>query len=394
MKNITFLSAQPLTLYYLWQLEVMLTNFEIVGIDSLHDIHVLLADNPTDAITQHAKPFLKKLSNRFKKVQFFVYQDSRKDPHYISSLRPHIIKKHFMALPDMQDRAIFYHDCDMIFTKEPDFLSGLLDVDTNWYVSDCISYIGHDYIKSKGDDILQHMCNIVGINPLWVQHKQSQSGGAQYLMKFVPWTFWHKVEMDSERLYKEVSALNYIRKKNDPEYHELQIWTADMWAVLWNAWMLGFNTNVIPEMDFVWPTDRKEELKKKYIFHNAGITPEMANAYFHKNSFTNQLPYSHDGSKYLQDKASYWYWQQVRALLSQSCLHINKMEEILSSYGKAFKPTDAEKEIARQRLAVCENCEHWKKGFIDSCGLCHCPTKIQVFSPKDAGACMAKKWPV
>ena len=383
-------------MYYLWQVEVMLANFQKLGIVEKHEVQVLFAHKQTDAITQHAKPYLNRLRERFKGVEILLYQDTRVEPHYVSSLRPHILKKHFMLNPDMQDRAVFYHDCDMLFTRYPDFLDNkaLLAIDKNWYVSDCISYLGYDYLMPKHDYAFKHMVNIVGINPVWVLDKSHQSGGAQYLMKFVPWTFWSKVESDCERLYKEVSALNYIKKKNEPNFHELQIWTADMWAVLWNAWMLGFNTNIIPEMSFAWPTDSLDSLNEKYIYHNAGVMPDMAENYFYKANFINKLPYTHDGEHYLIDKASYWYWVQVASQLSQSCLIINKVEEILTSYGRAFKPTDGEKEIAAMRLKVCQTCEHWKQGFIDRCGLCNCPTRIQVFSPKDVSACMEKKWPV
>ena len=50
-------------------------------------------------------------------------------------------------------------------------------------MSDTISYIGYDYIKSKGDDILKTMLDIVGIDEDVVKNNQNNSGGAQYILK-------------------------------------------------------------------------------------------------------------------------------------------------------------------------------------------------------------------
>jgi hypothetical protein len=56
-----------------------------------------------------------------------------------------------------------YHDSDIVFNK-PSF--GTIQLyGGHCNVSDTISYIGYDYIQSKGDDILELMCNIVDISP-------------------------------------------------------------------------------------------------------------------------------------------------------------------------------------------------------------------------------------
>ena len=72
------------------------------------------------------------------------------------------------------------------------------------------------------------MCGIVGINPLIPQIMNSNSGGAQYIMKNVDASFWEKVEKDSEELFNQITELNNQKKTEDPTYHELQIWCADM----------------------------------------------------------------------------------------------------------------------------------------------------------------------
>jgi hypothetical protein len=41
------------------------------------------------------------------KSGFFFYPDTRNNPPYISSVRPHVLKKHFAARPELKDEALF-----------------------------------------------------------------------------------------------------------------------------------------------------------------------------------------------------------------------------------------------------------------------------------------------
>jgi hypothetical protein len=164
------------------------------------------------------------------------------------------------------------------------------------------------------------MCEIVGIHPELVRNRENQSGGAQYLMKRVDWVFWDKVEKDCEKLFKDITALNMQKKIADPTHHELQIWASDMWAVVWNAWMRGYDTNIIPELDFCWATDRIEKFDEKYIFHNAGIVDAIKNQYFYKADFRASYPYNHECETYLKDVASYKYFELMKKVGENSCL--------------------------------------------------------------------------
>jgi hypothetical protein len=302
-KPVTLMCVQPCIQYYAWQIEVMLTNFKELNIESQYNIHCLFAYNKNEEDWQIKVETIEKVEAKFTDIaRFFYYEDTRKDPYYISSVRPNILKQHFYRHPELSQDSIFYHDCDIVFTKYPDFLLRLTQRDTNWYVSDTSSYIGYNYIKSKGEDVLDKMCDIVGINKSLVERKEYQSGGAQYLLKGVDWMFFDKMEKDCERLYKEITELNDEKVQLDrhtmPEgearqpYHPLQIWCADMWAMLWGGWMRGYHTNIIPELDFCWATDPIENWDKKYIFHNAGVTPDRANEMFYKGYYIDKLPYT------------------------------------------------------------------------------------------------------
>jgi hypothetical protein len=229
-----------------------------------------------------------KLTNAYP-ARFFFYDDTRATKHYISSIRPNILKQHFIANPELEDEAILYHDCDIVFTKPINWEQFLED--DKWYGSDTRWYIAHSYILGKGQDVMDKMCEIVGIDESVVRDNELNSIGAQYLMKGINAGFWENVEKDCERLYNEITVLNNMKKSKEPEYHELQIWCADMWAVLWNAWKLGKETICHPDLEFAWGTSSESDYNRLNILHNAGVV-SSADGLFYKAEFMNRLPYN------------------------------------------------------------------------------------------------------
>ena len=71
--------------------------------------------------------------------------------------------------------------------------------------------------------------------------------------------------------------------KYAPE-HPIQSWTADMWALLWNAWLFKHETKIIKRFDFAWATDNIDKWKKVSIFHNAGAVLKNGH-YFLKTDY-------------------------------------------------------------------------------------------------------------
>jgi len=317
MKNLRYICVQPRLLYYAWQVEVMINNFIKHGINP-NNIDILVAWNPNDLTTsvQANVDAWDKLAAHYNQVRFFFYQDTRQQPiYYISSVRPNILKQHFKAHPELESEAIFYHDCDIVFTQTPNWTPFLND--KIWYLSNTNSYINYDYIISKGLDVYDKMCEITKMNPLIPRLMNSNSGGAQYLMKNIDWAFWEFVERDSEKLFKEITELNNQKKATDPNYHELQIWCADMWAVLWNGWMLGNETKVVPEMDFSWATDLKNRWEETTIFHNAGVTG--TGKHFYKGIYQQQLPYNIEDT-FDEQFCSKLYFNEIKETAQKSCL--------------------------------------------------------------------------
>jgi hypothetical protein len=69
--------------------------------------------------------------------------------------------------------------------------------------------------------------------------------------------------------------------------------------------------------------------------------------------------------------------------------------EIAQSWYRVGQHTPEQKEIADERLAVCNGCEFKVDDFtrmFHKCGACGCPIKAKVYSPRGAVACPKNKW--
>jgi hypothetical protein len=311
-KNLRFVSAQPAIPYYTWQVEVMLNNFIEMGVN-LNNVDIVCWKE--DGTIPEA---WSKLANNYA-ARFFFYDDTRTTKHYISSIRPNILKQHFQLHPYLKDETIFYHDCDIIFTKPiKDWITEDMINDDKWYGSDTRWYIGHNYIKSKGEDVLDLMCEIVGIDKKLVETNELNSIGAQYIMKGISHYFWERVERECEILFKDVSELNTKKKQEDPTHHELQIWCADMWAVLWNGWKMGHQTICHDNLQFSWATSNEDDYNKYNIMHNAGITTGE-NGQFYKAQYMDRLPYL-ENLNIKENTASWHYWNEIQKTAKKSVL--------------------------------------------------------------------------
>ena len=322
MKPLRFICAQPAIKYYAWQVEVMINNFIEMGVNP----------NFIDIIVRKENGQIPEEWLRLAKaypVQFFFYDDTRITTNYISSLRPNILKQHFAQHPYLKDDVIFYHDCDILFTKPVrEWITQEMLDDDIWYGSDTCGYISHAYIKSKGQDIIDKMCEIMKLPEKLIEDNQLNNIGAQYLMKNVDYNFWDKVEKDCENLFKEISELNDQKVQEDRHtmpmgtekvaYHPLQIWCADMWAVLWGAWRLGYKTNCHKNFEFSWGTSCIEDYNRMNIMHNAGVV-SANDELFYKADYMNEYPYNKN-LKIKENTGSQKYWEYVQKTAKISSL--------------------------------------------------------------------------
>lgn len=293
-----YISAQPDKLYFLWQLEIQLYHFSKLGIKPEH-IQVLIGYKPEKGLH---KAFQKLIEEKKEIAQFFTYPDMRKSPKYESSIRPHILKKHFKAYPSLEKETLFYHDSDILFRERIN--EELLAKGTTWYVSDTRSYLSASYLHAFGKEVLKRMCKIVGIAPVSVESQEENTGGAQYILKNVSYKFWEKIEEDAEALFSLVNEMNEEIKQANPEKKTIQAWCADMWAVLWNAWKEGHEVKIAKELDFCWPKDDLHRWEETKILHNAGVYPPKAEELFCKGFYTHHSPYFNDFNTLDKNKCS------------------------------------------------------------------------------------------
>lgn len=301
-----FICAQPAIDYYTWQVEVMINNFVRNGVNP-KDIHIVCG------YSNEKLDKWEKLKAYYKDVNFFFYKDERQKPYYISSIRPHVLYKHWLLHPELEKETVFYHDCDIIFSRPIDFTE--LEKDDICYVSDTVSYIGARYVRSKGEHYLDLMTDIVGVNKDYVIEQERNSGGAQYILKNIPTSFWSKVYYDCERLWTMVNA--QIKKDKPP--HAIQIWCADMWAVLWNLWFFDKKVQVTKDMSFSWGTSPIVDWDRHPIYHNAGVVGDKKDMFF-KGMYQARTPYDIDLTTFNSNYCCYKYAEEILKTKEVTCL--------------------------------------------------------------------------
>jgi hypothetical protein len=303
-----FICAHPAIDYYTWQVEVMINNFIKNGINP-EDIHILCACRGS------VPKIWLEIQEKNKPVNFFFYSDTRETQTYIPSVYFNMMKQHLKVHPELEKEVLFLHDSDIIFTRPVDFSS--MTYDKIWYLSDTVGYIGTQYVLGKGEDQYKEMCKIVGLDPLIPKLMNSNSGGAQHIVKNTTYEYWDKVEKDSIKLYQYLSEREPLWKG---EGYPIQKWTAGMWSLLWNAWLFGHETKVDKRLDFCWATDKIHRWEEAPIFHNAGVTVDRKDLFF-KGAHINMHPYnsiSLDG--YSQEYCSYNYVKEIIETSKKTCL--------------------------------------------------------------------------
>lgn len=288
-----YLCAQPATPYYLWQTEVVINNFTKMGINP-QNIHILLGGDKT--------PQWELLVKGYPDIQFFFYSDTRVDKGYIPSIYFHLLAKHLQANPYLEEKLLFLHDSDIIFTKPPQL--EWVDKSKVWYMSNTNSYINYDYIISKGQKVYDDMCKIMNMSKLVPQLMNNNSGGAQYIVNGEGARFWNKVESDSVRLWN-----HFCSTEPTGTDYPIQRWTAGMWSFLWNAWLAKHPTEVRSELDFCWATDNITASVDTFILHNAGVS--SGGELFFKGNYTGRLPYW-DELDVDKTRCSSIYWSEVK----------------------------------------------------------------------------------
>ena len=235
-----YVSSQPDAPYFHWQVEVYSKNFIRKGIDP-KDIHAIFL------IQKEKTQGLLELEKRLP-IKIFCYEIEPRT--YVAMYKPQGMAKHSQYLR----QKFFYHDSDIVLI-EPLQLETLCTC--KWYGSDCRAYLGVEYIKSKGESLLEDMANSIHINPAIIEFNKNNVIGAQYFLNDTPKEFWEKVEADSLTLLRVMQS----HKTQVGIKHPIQSWTAEMWATLWNMYAYGKSVSVSKELDFTFSTSKIERLK-------------------------------------------------------------------------------------------------------------------------------------
>lgn len=314
-----YLSCQPAIPRYTWEVEVYLHNFIEMGVNP-QSMHVVLGYEPN--IKEMPKDWLK-LQEHFKNVNFFFYEDTRDGSNsYQPSLQAHILEKHWIQNPWLEKESVFFHDADFLFTRPFDFTPYLRD--DYWYFSDTISYIGGEYIRSKGEEVLDKMCEVAEIDKQMVLDRQEQSGGAQKLIKGVSSDYWKQVFDLSLKLWSEIpkvsNKIKQEKKEKGEHYHELQHWTMSMWAELWIGWKMGHEVRIPKDFDFMFATNPIEDWDRLAFFHNAGILGEQRETHFFKGDYDRLKPYNLELPNITDKQATKRYYEWIKKVGKKSVL--------------------------------------------------------------------------
>jgi hypothetical protein len=324
MEKILFVTAQPDVPYFIWQIKLYVHNFIEKGINP-NQIHVIFS-----LLNKNKQPSEESLQLKDLGINVHYFVDERVKKHYIPSIKPYLISKWIQKNPK-HGELFFLHDADIIFNELPSF-DRLLN-DEVCYMSDTIGYIGYNYIMdcceryenqhptSEKGQLISEMANVVGVDVNTIKENQENSGGGQYLFKNTNCELWNKMYKDSIKLYDQM--LDY-QKRFPINPGQIQFWTAEMWAVLWNLWLYEFKTEIITDLDFSWATDSIDIYNSKNILHMAGVTDNLKTTKFYKGDYINIDPIL----KLKEDKNYFDYIDKT----SSTIKYIENMKSYIKKY--------------------------------------------------------------
>ena len=283
-----YVMAQPAVPRFEWEVKVAIYGLLKTGVLK-EDIIILFSRHEESVISE-----IKNIG-----VNVHVYSDDRVDFEYIPSLKPYLMHRYLEEDVSRENETYFFMDSDVIVKEQLEIDSHLRGV---WYGSDCGGYLNYDYIVQcdNGFNILKDMSEIVGVSIEDIKSMNNDSIGAQYIMSKPSSEYFKKVYEDSIKLWK------YVKDKDT----NLQKWTAEMWATLWNMPLFDVMPRAKKEMEFAWATDSRLDWYENKIYHNAGVTEDMKDMFF-KGDYINKDPFNEDFSHIDKDTASYEYTKLI-----------------------------------------------------------------------------------
>lgn len=304
-----FIACQPATIKMYWQCATLAYNLTSLGVDP-KDIYLIFSLG-VDTDPNYMPEAPARLAEDYG-VSVYTFQDERPSiaKAYIPSIKPYLMWRFFDEHPEARPHEYLYQDSDVVYRDLPNFDYTPLN-SNHWYGSDTDSYTGIDYITSKGPDMLQGVCDILGVDYQRALSLKGKSVGAQLLLyNPEPKTFKQAYE-GSYKLYhyfkhREASDRAYYRQHGNPDEYPIQAWCASMYAEWLCFACSGIDFVASKELDFAWATDSMKRLQEVHIYHDAGVS-EGDKTHFFKGDYNDSLPFKRDFSWVDPQSASHFY---------------------------------------------------------------------------------------
>lgn len=286
-----YLLAQPANIRFSWELDVFLTNLR--SLDKNTPV-VLLFLREQSSVVQH-------FVDRYPNLEIHEYADKRERKNYIPTIRPYLVCNYLKENPSREKEDYFQLDSDIIFRKLPDFSKMPLNSQI-CYASDCEGYMGYHYLMTRknGPKIVDKFSEILFI-PRDIFNSIPGVGAQWLIYKPTAQLYWH-IWQDSQILYDFLKPID----------SDIQKWTAEMFAQLYNLVKFGWYTIPSDELTFCRPTDNVLQYYKYKILHNAGVTAELSDKLFFKGKYTTHTPFSENLSWVDKTKASIKYVEAIQ----------------------------------------------------------------------------------
>jgi len=298
--------AQPSTLYSSWQLEVILTNMRDLKLDLTKVI--LLFDDTNKVIVDN-------LREKYGVLAFVYSRDNMPQDakSYLPSIRPFLWAKFLKDHEEFTKEQFIYQDSDIIYLEPLDESKFSNLSPTNWYACDVESYVGPDYLNSKGTDILERMSNfleLASVDDMW--SFKTRAVGAHWVIDSPSAEYWQEVYDKSYKMYKWLHEIEHeydyaLEDNGGTQESFVQIWCSEMYSELYLCKKYGITTEPSEELGFRWVTDyfKNHEDYTDKIVHNSGVTKEIKKDrhIFRKQDFLGSNPLNEDLSKYRDESA-------------------------------------------------------------------------------------------
>lgn len=304
--------AQPAVTRMGWEVATAVDNLESLGV-SPHDIILLWS--------KHSKIIPQKIDDIFGTTSY-VFEDKR-DPKamsYIPSIRPYLWWQFLSKYPQYQNEDFVYQDSDVIYRQIPNF-NKMPELSANfWYGGDTESYVGPDYMNSKGKDFLHRSARFLGINDNQFWSFKNHSVGAHWVISHPQANYWKDVYFKSWQYFNYVKQIeheyDYVLQANGgTQDYWFQVWVAEMIAELYLCAKYQIKTVKSDELNFSWSTDSIEQYPKFNILHNSGVDANLSRdkKLFFKGKYVSQSPFKEDLSWVNKDYCSSIYAQHLQA---------------------------------------------------------------------------------